>query len=123
MKKDTIIYQLKNNHNVEIQLLTNQLISFLDDFFYYYDLFSNTVFNEVFYYLYIEEQSYNYIDIASFVQKNHTMQIYRMFKMIENFIMRIILNEKRFAPLVEYLSTNPSFVNNKNVVGKNEKEW
>lgn len=106
MKKGTIIDFLLYAKNQEIKDLTEKLLCFLDDFFYYYDMMNNTNYNEIFYYLYIEKTDYTYIDIAYFVQKGHTMQIYRVYKKIENFIYEVIKNEKKYEALKEWLIKN-----------------
>ncbi len=102
MKKDAIINQLKKNTNPIIVDKLNHLLIFLDNFFYYYDLMNKTNFNEVFYYLYMEEVNYNYLEISDFIHKNSTMQVYRMVKKMEEFIAKV-LEEQEYRVLKQAL--------------------
>lgn len=99
MKKGTIIEQLNKSNDQEIKQLIQELLSFLDDFFYFYDLMNLTNYNDVFYYLYIESDTYSYIDIADFINKDYPMQIYRTYKKIEAFIEKIIDTEQKYQRL------------------------
>ncbi|MDE5714739.1 MAG: hypothetical protein K2I42_01260 [Anaeroplasmataceae bacterium] len=98
MKKDAVINQLKKSTSLVVINKLNSLISFLDNFFYFYDLMNETNYNEVFYYLYIEEVEYSYLEISDFINKNSTMQVYRIVKKMEEFIIKV-LEENEYKEL------------------------
>lgn len=103
MKLNTCLYKLRKSNDPKVLFLIEELIQFLDDFFYYTDLFNKTNYNDVFYYLYIEEKQYSYVDIAYFIHKEHTIQIHRLFTKIESFILLIIDIEEKYVLLREYM--------------------
>ncbi len=103
MRRVTIIDILRGQIKNGEEELIGELLIEVDEFLYHYDLFEGTKYNDIFYFIYLEEKYMTNQEIASIVDVEEK-QIYIIKTNIEKYIELLIKTDKKYQKIREYLS-------------------
>ncbi len=95
------IEEIKKKINIEEEKELTLLLLELDNFYYYYDLFSKTKYREIFISRYIKVPPLTYLTIALNIGSDSS-QINRVVNKMEEHIKNIIKKEEKYKNLRKY---------------------
>ncbi len=99
MRKDFILDRILQREK-SLQIV-KQLLNCIDETLYYFDDFTDEIFSDVFYCLYIEEQPYTYLDISNLYSISSN-KILKIKLMIDEYTRKLINTNGEYACLKKY---------------------